>query len=217
MFAEKNKNQINSIFTGFLYLAISMVINYLAGLYTNREISNTVTDILLNNLPVYNIGYIFVYGSIIFTIIIAALLIRRPQEIPFILKSTAVFVIIRSFFVILTHIAPAPDRAFISTNEIFEKIFFDNQLFFSGHTGLPFLFALAYKENRRLFAFFFLASVLGAIIVILGHWHYTIDVFGAYFITYTIFYLAVWLFRDDYRIFLAAGQAGKRDQKEIRP
>ena len=42
------------------------------------------------------------------------------------------------------------------------------------------------------------ASLVFGTAVLLGHLHYSIDVFSAFFITYAIFHLAIWLFPKDY-------------------
>ena len=49
---------------------------------------------------------------------------------------------------------------------------------------------------------FLLFSLVAGASVLLGHLHYSIDVFSAFFITYTIFVLAQKFFKADYQFFL---------------
>lgn len=118
------------------------------------------------------------------------------------LKSVALFIVIRSIFVIMTHLGPFSDQIAINPNDWIGALTSRNDLFFSGHTGLPFLFALAFWESKHLRLFFLFSSVVAAVSVILGHLHYSIDVFAAFFITYGIFHIAQKLFAKDYHIFL---------------
>jgi prolipoprotein diacylglyceryltransferase len=48
---------------------------------------------------------------------------------------------------------------------------------------------------------FLAASVVFGVIVLLSHLHYSIDVFSAFFITYSIYHIAIKLFRKDYEFF----------------
>jgi len=198
---QMDKKTVYSSMLGLIFLAFSMLANYLSVVYTRKQVSNSVTDILLDNIPVFNISFFFVEGAIIFIIFLVILMLLKPKRAPFVLKSMALFILIRSISVSLTHIAPASDRLVIETNDFFEKMLFNNALFFSGHTGLPFLFALAYKENKKLRNTFLAMTLVGSVSVILGHLHYSIDVFGAIFITYTIFHIAIKLFPEDYKTF----------------
>lgn len=193
---------IFSTITGLSFLVVSLSINYIAGTYAALNASNSVRDILLDNLPVVNVAFIFSEGAILFLLFVAALLISEPKRIPFMLKSMALFVIVRSIFVIMTHLAPSPNQIVINLNDLIRLLTFSNDLFFSGHTGLPFLFALAFWDNKNLRLIFLFASLVAATSVILGHLHYTIDVFAAFFITYGIFHIAQRLFVKDYRLFL---------------
>jgi len=93
-----------------LFLAISLVINYYASIYATLRISNSVSDIILSNIPVYNVAGLFLFGPLIFWGILSIYMILRPETIPFTLKSIAVFVVIRSIFISLTHIGPFPDE-----------------------------------------------------------------------------------------------------------
>ena len=84
-----------------------------------------------------------------------------------------------------------------------EKFAFGGDLFFSGHTGLPFLMALIFWDNKYLRWIFILTSVMFATVVLLAHLHYSIDVLSAFFITYTIFHIALFLFKKDRRLFFS--------------
>ncbi len=197
---------IRSLILAVLLFGVSLYVNYLSGIYATARVSNSVTDLILSNTPKIDskiIQLIFIEGAIILWIFILTILFHRPKEIPFILKTAALFIIIRAIFVSLTHLAPFPLQTQITANIFVDRFTFGGDLFFSGHTGLPFLFALVYWRERLLSQFFLLASIIFALTVLLGHLHYSIDVFGAYFITYSIFSLSCWLFRRDRARFLA--------------
>jgi membrane-associated phospholipid phosphatase len=81
------------------------------------------------------------------------------------------------------------------------KFSFGADLFFSGHTGLPFLMALIFWKNKLLRYSFLFLSVFFGLIVLLGHIHYSIDVLSAFFITYTIWHVSEKLFPKDLQIF----------------
>lgn len=191
-----------SVILGVILLTISLVINHLAGVYAAKEASNAVTDILLNRLPVVNVDFIFNEGAVLLILFIGVLLLREPKRIPFALKSVAIFIVIRSIFIIMTHLGPFPERSFINPNDFIQKFTYGSDLFFSGHTGLPFLFALSFWSNKRLRYVFLLISFIAAASVLLGHLHYSIDVFAAFFITYGIFHIAQRLFAKDYKLFI---------------
>ncbi len=184
-----------------LGLALSLVVNYYAGTYAVRSASNSVTDIILNNTPVFNVDGIFINGAIVFWIFVCILLARDLQKMPFTFKSIALFVILRSVFVSLTHIAPFPVQSPVVIGYLLRDITFGADLFFSGHTGLPYLLALIFWEHRLIRWLFLCCSVLFGVVVLLGHLHYSIDVLSAFFITYSIFHIAERLFVSDRRLF----------------
>ncbi|MEI8091030.1 MAG: phosphatase PAP2-related protein [bacterium] len=74
---------------------------------------------------------------------------------------------------------------------------FGADLFFSGHTGLPFLFALIFWNNKWMRYLFVLTAIYFGAIVLLGHLHYSIDVLSAFFITYTIRHINEFLWKKD--------------------
>jgi len=76
-----------------------------------------------------------------------------------------------------------------------------SDMFFSGHTGMPFLLALMFWEDKLARYISLTASCIFGAAVLFGHLHYSIDVFAAFFITYTIFQIAQKFFPEDYRLF----------------
>lgn len=80
---------------------------------------------------------------------------------------------------------------------------FGGDLFFSGHTGLPFLVALIFWSSPRIRYFFLALSMFFAVTVLLMHLYSSIDVASAYFITYTIFSIAKHIFHSGWQRLLS--------------
>ncbi|MCI0479093.1 sphingomyelin synthase family protein [Candidatus Uhrbacteria bacterium] len=196
----RRKDFLLSAVSGFLIFIGSLVVNYAAGTYASAKASNAVTDILLDILPTMNVEILFIEGFAIFACFLATILILQPKHLPFVLKSLGLFVLIRSFAMSLTHIGPSPEQTVLDAGRITNLLNFTGDLFFSGHTGTPFLMALVFWRDRWLRIVFIGFSVLFAATVLLGHLHYSIDVFAAYFVTYTIYRLACRFFRKDHAL-----------------
>lgn len=197
-----DRSFILSLLGSFILFAVSLVVNFYAGEYATEKASNFVNDIVLNNIPVFDVDLIFIYGPVFLWLFVTALCLADPKKIPFVLKSVALFVLIRSAFVSLTHIGPFPDQIQIDyTSDFIKKFTFGGDLFFSGHTGLPFLMALVFNKNTFLKILFAATAVFFGAVVLLAHLHYTIDVVSAFFITYTIYHLAKLFFKKDYLLF----------------
>jgi hypothetical protein len=191
------------ILVSILFVIGSLVFSYFASVYATKRASNPVDDFFLNLLPAVDVTLIFIYGFILFCVFILFLVIQSPRKLPFIFKSIALFVVIRSIFVMLTHTAPSPEVAvnYSSFDFILRRIVLSGDLFFSGHTGFPFLMALLYWDYRRLRVFFAAVAVFFGFIVLLGHLHYSIDVFSAFFITYGIYRLSQKFFKKELTLF----------------
>ena len=200
-----DKNYLISFLSGSVLLIISLVVQFFISGYVTRSGSGSVTDIVLSNTRVYDVGGIFVWGTIILIAICFFMALARPNYIPFAIKSVAVFTLIRAVFVSLTHISPFPTHVIISSpffnKEVFNGILTGNDLFFSGHTGMPFLLALMFWDNKKLRFLFLGFSLMFAVVVLLGHLHYSIDVLSAFFITYSIFQICKLWFKKDWKLF----------------
>jgi len=194
-----------SFSSGIVLLAISLITQFFISGYVARSGSGYVTDIILSNTRVYDVGGIFVWGSIVLTVFGVLIALDKINRVPFMMKSIAIFTLIRSVFVSITHISPFPTHAIITSvffnKEVFYGIFTGNDLFFSGHTGIPFLLALMFWENKTLRLIFLGFSVMFAVVVLLGHLHYSIDVLSAFFITYAIFDICKFFFKKDWNLF----------------
>lgn len=202
-----NREFVVSALASAALLVVSLFVNFYAVVYATDSASNSVTDIVLSNIRVFDVNGIFVYGAIILWFFIILLSFHEPRRLPFILKTTALFILIRSVFISLTHIGPFPSHiepnllSFLDNSKFGLSFFFGNDLFFSGHTGIPFLMALIFWRNKILRYAFITASVIFGLAVLLAHVHYSIDVLAAFFITYTIYHIAGWLFKKDKKIF----------------
>lgn len=201
-----NKKFLVSFIFSLIFLFVGLAATYFAIIYATEHSSYPVTDLILNNIPVMDVDGFFVYGPVVFWVLAGLyMIINKLEEVPFTLKAIALFLLIRSFFLTLTHIGPFPDHVQIVSSSPFWGVFTTgNDLFFSSHTGLPFLMALIFWKDKVLRMFSLTASVLFAIVVLLAHLHYSIDVFAAYFITYTIFHLSEKFFKKDRHFFISA-------------
>lgn len=201
-----NRDFVLSFLGGLFLLGLSLIVQFFINDYVTRSISEPVTDIVLSNIRVYEVGWIFVWGAILLTCVGAFVIFKKVNYAPFVIKSVALFTLIRSVFVSLTHISPFPVRATINSvffnKEVFNGIFTGNDLFFSGHTGIPFLLALIFWEHKTLRIIFLSFSFMFALVVLLGHLHYSIDVLSAFFITFSIFNICKVLFKKDLQLFL---------------
>ena len=181
--------------------AVSVITNFYAGVYATNRASNYVEDIILSNIPVFNVGFIFVWGAIFLIVVLVFLCLHHPKRIPFLLHSLSLFYFIRAAFVSMTHLGPFPTQATLDITGLFARQFGGDDLFFSAHTGVPFLMALIFWHDKPKRYLFLVWSVVFGVVVLLGHLHYTIDVMAAFFITYGIYHLALWLFPRERALF----------------
>jgi len=183
---------------GLVFLGISLIANYVAGLYATRLASNAVTDFFLDILPVFDIDGFFIYGAIAMLICVLLLVARRPEYFPFVSKAVALFVLTRALFMAVTHLGIIPEGILLPSDNPIRWITFGGDLFFSGHVGMPFLMALIFWREKTIRYIFIAVSIIFGVVVLLGHFHYSIDVFAAYFITYGVADMAKVFFTKDW-------------------
>lgn len=189
-----------SLLEGIILFIISVYATHFSALYAEVKAGNHVEDIILSNTRVYDFEFFFVYVSIALMLFVVILCLRFRKTAPFLLKTVSLFIIIRSIFVSLTHIGPFPLKLQLSS-KLLDFITTGNDLFFSGHTGLPFLIALIFWDHVYIRTLFLVSSVVLGTGVLLAHLHYSIDVFSAFFITYSIYHIGMKLFKKDFEFF----------------
>jgi len=197
------KEKIRSLCVAFLLISLALIFQYYSSAYSTRNSSRFVGDIFLDNLPVVNMNGVIIEGALLTILGGVILLLCKPKYILFTLKAVAIFIAIRAFFVAVTHLGIYPDQI-VPGNDLVDRIYLALDLqagyFFSAHTGLPFLMALIFWDKRFFRYLFMTLSFVFGVSVLLAHVHYSIDVFAAPFMTYSIFKLAQYLFPDDYKL-----------------
>ena len=191
----------------FVSLAAALVVNFYAGMYATESASSSVTDIILSNTRAYDLDGVFVYGTFLLIFFIVFIAFYKPRQISFCGKSVGLFYDHPlGFCRRMTHLGPFPSQIVIHS-DLFPNLTFGGDLFFSGHTGMPFLMALIFWQNKTLRYIFLCLSVGFGVVVLLAHMHYTIDVMSAFFITYSIFHICEYFFKKDRKLFYSGNVA----------
>lgn len=202
----RNSAYRSSLIIGILVFLAGFFVNYSVSIYKDIVHFPSVGDIILNQLPTLNLEFIYEQGMyIVVALIFAYPVLFRPELAPFMLKTYGILMLVRAGFVLLTQIGPP--EGFFYADLMMEnasplgKFFFRNDLFFSGHTAVPFLAFLLMKGERFRWVML-IASFVMAATVLLMHLHYSIDVFAAFFIAHGIYTLSDRIFNTHNKLFL---------------
>ncbi len=192
-----------SLLVSILVLTGALYVNFWAIDKATAEAGPHVADLILSSFPAMEVDGFFVYGTFVVVGFAILIILSQPRSIPFVLHGLTLFMVVRSGFTLLTHLGP-PEAYYASDfGTKVTKAFFGSDQFFSGHTGMPFLAALAYWHVPWIRNTFLAAAVYFVVIVLLGHIHYSIDVASAFFITYGIYKIALWAFEKEHELFIA--------------
>ncbi len=168
-----------------------------------RVAGNFTGDIFLDNFPIVNLNPIIVEGALLAIVGGVILILWRPAYLIFTIKAVALFIAIRAFFVAATHLGIYPGQ--ISPGDgfadrIYSLFTLEAGFFFSAHTGLPLLMAIIFWKDRFWRTVFLVLSLTFGVSVLLAHVHYSIDVFAAPFMTFSIFKMTQYLFPKDFQL-----------------
>ncbi len=174
----------------FAVLSIRM-----SGTYADTFVSISAPDLILDYIGSYDVSIVFVW---FFLVVMYALflypLIFQPKMFYYSCALIALFTFVRSGFSTLTHLYAPASSITAEFPALFGTIAYSNDLFFSGHVGLPFLGFLMFR-NLYMKGFFLVSSLVLGASTLLMHQHYSIDVFAAFFITYGVYVLGNKLFK----------------------
>lgn len=209
------KERRRSLYVGILFSVTALIIQRSAAQYSAKSATNIVGDIFLDNLPTVDLTWIIIEGGFLIAFFAIALLVLKPKYIPFSLKVIPLLITIRAFFVTLTHLGIYPNQLTFG-DSLLDKIYLflgmQDGFFFSNHTGIAFLLALIFWQEKFWRYFFMIVSAVFGSTVLLAHVHYSIDVFAAPFITYAIFKLAEQeLFKKDYATMMEGVQPQQKN------
>ena len=189
----------NKIFLALLFLIIAIIFTLLSGNYVDETPAVAVPDLILSHIPIINLSFLFVWGIVlVIFVFISYPFIYKPKKIHYAIGMLSLFLCIRSVFLILTHLKSPVGAIQSSAPGILQLFTYSNDLFFSGHVGIPFLGFLIF-DNKKIKYFRLFSSIILAITVLFMHIHYSIDVAGAYFITYGVYKIGDKIFKDSYK------------------
>jgi hypothetical protein len=170
-----------------ILLACASILNYVSGTYVGRAEVAAVPDIFLNNFKAVDLSYLFVWGfMLVIGVFFVYPFIFTPKKLHYAIGMFSLLLAVRAGFIVLTHLKTPMDAIPAAFPWLFDRLLFQNDMFFSGHTALPFLGYLVF-ENKKIKYFMLASSIVLGLTVLLMHQHYTIDVVSAFFITYVVY------------------------------
>lgn len=176
-------------------LGLALALTHAADLYLDRlgDRAPVSPDLVLRHLPAVDVSAVYWWGAAGFVVFAAAAaLLRERDRLAFLARSYALLILARCGLMILTPLRLPAGAVSVDSGPLYSSIgrllTTHNDLFFSMHTAAPFLAALAFRDRwvKRVCAAF---SVLLAATVLLLKTHYSLDVAGAFFVTYALYRL----------------------------
>jgi len=134
---------------------IAFGVNYHAGMYVDRVGARQTPlgeDLFLYLLPHFDVSPFFIWGFAGFLAFaaVAAFGFER-KRVPYLLWMYSMLILIRAFFVCLTPMGAPAGYAPIDTSSLGGSVggylTFNNDLFFSAHTAMPFLGSLLFRRR----------------------------------------------------------------------
>ncbi len=165
-------------------VVVAAFLDYYSGVYVTAKGGTEVPDLILDRIEPIDLSPLFVYGYLALVgLLFAYPLFFHIRMLHAVVSQFSLLVVLRSIFMIFTHLETPRDAVPAHFPWIFEGLSFQNDMFFSGHTAIPFLGFFLFKDSPIRHVFLG-GSIVMAIVVLGMHMHYSIDVFSAFFIAY---------------------------------
>jgi hypothetical protein len=167
-----------------VFVAVGLAADYYCGSYVHVTAGAKVPDLLLDKIPPVDLSFLFVYGYMVLLMVLFLYpAFFRVRMVHVVAIQFSVLLMLRSVFMIFTHLETPAGSVAVSFPGLFENLYFENDMFFSGHTAMPFIGFYVFRRSPLRYFFLVGALVMG-IVVLAMHLHYSIDVFAAFFMTY---------------------------------
>jgi hypothetical protein len=164
--------------------AVALFADYSCGVYVTYRPAVKVPDLILDRLPPIDLSFLFTYGYMALILgMFLYPLFRRIRMLHVVAIQFSLLLILRSLFMIFTHVGTPAGAIDAHFPGLFSRLYFENDMFFSGHTAMPFLGFYLFRHNRLRYVYL-VGSIVMGMVVLAMHVHYSIDVFGAFFMTY---------------------------------
>jgi len=179
------------LYAGAFTLFAGAQVNYISQAWLNDYVNrgNTLpelNDLVLDRLPLYDLGFYYDLFSFIPIIIVIVYIIHKNDHnrIPFILLLSGIIEIIRGIFVVLTPLGNPP--GFLGSGPPFNGFsLYELGVYPSGHAGSVFLLLLMVRSNLyKWLIFVCLMTVI--VMLLLTHAHYSIDILSGLLFAYAV-------------------------------
>jgi hypothetical protein len=176
-------------------LAPAMVLDYYSGAYVTAARSVGVPDLILDRFEAVDLSFLFVYGYMALIVgLFSYPLLFRPRLLHVVIIQFSLLLVLRSLFMMFTHLQTPPGSIPVGFPSFFGHLYFENDMFFSGHTAFPFLGFYLFRRSTIRYVFL-VGSITMGIVVLAMHIHYSIDVLAAFFMTYCSYRMGRWVLR----------------------
>ncbi len=178
-------------YVGLAFLLSGIRLNFLSQSYLHAYISQgktlpVLSDMILDNIPLWDIDYMSDMAALLSTVIFFCYVIhkKRYHQVPYFLMLCGVFHLVRGVFIVLTPFGNPP--MFDGTDGLFHGFSkYELGVYPSGHTGITYMyFVLAANKRYRAVLMACLIVVIAALF--LSRAHYSIDVLSGIFFAYAI-------------------------------
>ncbi len=181
-------------------LAAALVFNRAADVYIERvgETAPVSPDLLLAHLPAVDASLVYWWGAAAFAVFAAlTALLRERDRLAYFARAYAILIAARACLMTLTPLHIPAGAISVDSGLIYSsfgsKLTVHHDLFFSMHTASPFLAALLFRDRWARLTGIAFAVLMGATVLLLKT-HYSLDVAGAFLVTYSLYrFELLWL------------------------
>lgn len=198
--AQKYKEIISELYAllrtakfyiGLIVLNAGIQLNFFSQTYLHDYINQgktlpVLSDLILDNLPYWDIDYLYDIFSLVSVIVFGIYVIhkREYQKVPYFLLLCGIFHLVRGVFIVLTPFGNPP--MFDGTDSLFNGFSkYELGVYPSGHTGIAYMyFILAKDKYYRAILLFSVLVIIAALFLSRGH--YSIDILSGIFFAFAI-------------------------------